>query len=319
MRVFLNKELPEIGMKLLIENKIDFFLPQQSELSHKEWLAHCQQAEIILNVGKNNFDASFFDTCPNVKAISLFSVGYNHVDINEASKLNVAVGNTPDVLSKATSDTAFLLMLATSRRASSNFESVKSGKWSSSLDPTANLGQELYGKTIGIYGLGRIGYEMARKCKYAYDMNIIYHNRSRNDVVEKELNAQYVDFWKLIAKSDVLSIHANYTDGHQNMFNSSVFEKMKPTSILINTARGGFVSETDLYQAIVTNKIWGAGLDVTNPEPMAVSSPLLDLSTVCILPHIGSATIEARNGMAKLAVENVIAFVQGKKMPNGVN
>ena len=319
MKVFLNKQLPDIGMKLLIENKIDFILPEKHELSYEEWLIYCQRADAILNVGKNNFDVSFFEFCPNVKAISLFSAGYNHVDIEEATKRKIAVGNTPDVLSKATSDTSFLLMQSVARRAAFNFERVKTGKWSAMTEPSENLGQELYGKTLGIYGLGRIGYEMAKKCRSAFDMRIIYHNRSRNKNVESELNADYVSFDELIKRADVVSVHANYTNDQTELFNASVFQKMKSTAILINTARGGFINEIDLYNAIKAKHIWGAGLDVTNPEPMKSTSPLLTLPTVCVLPHIGSATIDARNGMARLAAENIIAFVQGKKMPYIVN
>lgn len=319
MKVFLNRQLPDVGMKLLIENKINFILPEERELNYEEWLRYCQQADAILNVGKNNFDLSFFESCPNVKAIALFSVGYNHVDIGEATKRKIAVGNTPDVLSKATSDTAFLLMQSVARRAAFNFERVKTGNWHEMIDPTENLGQELYGKTLGIYGLGRIGYEMAKKCQSAFDMQIIYHNRCRNNVAESKLNADYVSFEELAERSDVLSVHANYTNDQKELFNASVFQKMKPTSILINTARGGFINEIDLYDAIKFNRIWGAGLDVTNPEPLLSTSPLLTLQTVCILPHIGSATVDARNGMARLAAENIIAFVKGKKMPSIVN
>lgn len=182
-----------------------------------------------------------------------------------------------------------------------------------------DLGQELYGKTLGIFGLGRIGYEMAKKCHYAFDMNIIYHNRSRNEHVEKNLNARYVSFETLISNADVLSIHANYTDQQKGRFDINIFRRMKPNAIFINTARGGFQNETDLYQAISTGKIWGAGLDVTHPEPMQPDSPLLRLPTVCVLPHIGSATIEARNGMARIAAENIVAFAKGEHMPQIVN
>lgn len=318
MKVFLNIRIPEVGMQLLKQSDIELIFPKEETLTHEKWLSYCQQCDIILNVGHNAFDKTFFEACPNVKAISLFSVGFDHVDVISANQHGVKVGNTPDVLSRATSDTAFLLMQSVARRAMFNFETVKNGSWGS-FNPINNLGQELYGKTLGIFGLGRIGYEMAKKCRYAFDMNIIYHNRKGNPIAEKELGAQYVSFEELIEMSDVLSVHANYTSDQQNMFNKEVFERMKPNAIFINTARGGFQDETDLYEAITKGKIWGAGLDVTNPEPMKKSSPLLNLPTVCVLPHIGSATIDARNGMAKRAVENVLAFVKGLEMPYPIN
>jgi len=320
MKLFLNKEIPEAGMTLLkSSNKIELLQPTSEDLSHEEWLQYCKKAEVIANVGHNAFDKDFFQKCPNVKAIALFSVGYDHVDIEEATKRNISVSNTPDVLSKATSDVAFLLMQSVARKASYNFNKVKSGKWNTNLKPTEDLGQELYGKTIGIYGLGRIGYEMAKKCKYAFDMKIIYHNRNANPKIEEELGAKYVSFDELIKYSDVLSIHANYTQEQENLFNRNVFEHMKKNSILINTARGGFINETDLYNALTDHKIWGAGLDVTNPEPMDSTSKLLALSNVCVLPHIGSATIEARNGMARLMAENILTFAENKQMPTIVN
>lgn len=319
MKVFLNKQLPEIGMRLLADSHIQLITPDKLELSKEEWLHYCKQADAVLNVGKNNFDADFFESCPNVKAIALFSVGYDHVAITEATKRKIPVGNTPDVLSKATSDTAFLLMQSVARRASFNFRRIPDGGWNTAFDPTAHLGQELYGKTLGIYGLGRIGLQLAQTSKNAFGMEIIYHNRSRNEAAEKALNARYVSFEELIAQSDVVSVHANYTENQSELFNATVFSQMKPTAIFINTARGGFHNEEDLYAAITGGQIWGAGLDVTNPEPMDPSSPLLELPTVCIFPHIGSATKEARDGMARIATENIIAFAQGKKMPFVVN
>ncbi|MBK1897117.1 2-hydroxyacid dehydrogenase [Chryseobacterium paridis] len=318
MKVFINKRIPDIGMKILENSGIEVSIPNNEDLSHEEWVSYCKKADVILNVGNVSFDKTFFEECPNVKAIALYSVGFDHVDIKEATHRNVVVGNTPDVLSKATSDVAFLLMQSVARRASYNYQKVKEGNWGG-FDPLHALGQELYGKTLGVFGLGRIGFEMAKKSLQAFDMDIIYHNRSRNEEAERILNAKYVSFDELIEQSDVLSIHANFIPEHKNLFNFSVFEKMKPNSIFINTARGGFHNQTDLYEALIGKKIWGAGLDVTNPEPILKDDPILGLSNVCIFPHIGSATIEARNGMAKLAAENIIAFSKGEKMPHCVN
>lgn len=311
--------IPEIGIKMLEEEGIQIIFSENENLSYEEWLKYCQNADAILNVGGDfKYDKTFFKTCPNVKAIALYSVGFDHVNIKEASQRNIPIGNTPDVLSRATSDVAFLLMQSVARRASYNFQKIKDGNWNT-FDPLHALGQELYGKTLGIFGLGRIGFEMAEKARKAFDMKIIYHNRSHNEQAERELEATYVSFEELIQNSDVLSIHANFTPEQANLFNHSVFEKMKPNSIFINTARGGFHHQRDLYNALVEGEIWGAGLDVTNPEPMSADDPILELSSVCILPHIGSATIEARNGMARLAAGNLIAFSKGDKMPHCAN
>ncbi len=318
MKVLITKRIPQTGIDILKENNLEIIIPDQDNPSKEEWLENCKKADIILNVGKNRYDQSFFDHCPNVKAISLFSVGFDQVDINEATKRKIPVGNTPDVLSRATSDVAFLLMQMVSRKVNYNIEKVKSGNWKD-FDALEELGQELYGKTLGILGLGRIGFEMTEKCKAAFGMNIIYHNRNKNETAEQELGARYVSFEDLVLESDVISIHANYTPEQANIFNKETFAKMKSNLIFINTARGGFHNEADLYEALQSGRIWGAGLDVTNPEPMNESNPLLHLPNVCILPHIGSATLEARNGMAKIAAENVVAFSKGIPMPHCAN
>lgn len=319
MKVFINKRIPETGIKMLKEAGLEMIVPEKENLSYEEWLRYCKNTDTILSIGAEfKYDRNFFEACPNVKAIALYSVGFDHVDIKEATKRRIPVGNTPDVLSKATSDVAFLLMQSVARRASYNFRKVKEGSWGA-FDPLHALGQELYGKTLGIFGLGRIGYEMAEKSKKAFGMNIIYHNRRQNEEAERGLGATYVSFEELIRNSDVLSVHANFTPEHQELFNYALFEQMKPDAIFINTARGGFHNQKDLYRALVEQKIWGAGLDVTNPEPMSADDPILELSTVCILPHIGSATVEARNGMARLAAGNIIAFSKGKKMPYCAN
>ncbi|WP_160137596.1 2-hydroxyacid dehydrogenase [Chryseobacterium sp. c4a] len=319
MKVFINKRIPEIGIKMLEEAGLEVTLPESENLIYEEWLKYCKNTDTILSIGGDfKYDKAFFDACPNIQAIALYSVGFDHVDIKEANRRNIPIGNTPDVLSRATSDVAFLLMQSVARRASYNFQKVKDGNWGD-FDPLHALGQELYGKTLGVFGLGRIGFQMAEKCRKAFDMEIIYHNRHRHEDAERELGATYVSFDELVRNSDVLSVHANFTPEHKDLFNKSVFEKMSPNAIFINTARGGFHQEQDLYHALAEEKIWGAGLDVTNPEPMSAENPLLELSNVCVLPHIGSATIEARNGMARLAAENIIAFSNGEMMPNCAN
>lgn len=318
MKVFISKRIPESGMEILRNADLEILLPESQTESSEQWLANCKKADVLLNVGKGKLDENFFKNCPNIKAIALFSVGFDNVDVKAANAAGVPVGNTPDVLSRATSDTAFLLMQMVARKVNYNINKLKSGNWKD-FDALEELGQELYGKTLGIYGLGRIGFEMAEKCKNAFDMKIIYHNRSHNEEAENKLDAKLVSFDDLIQNSDVLSIHANYTAEQSEKFDRSVFEKMKDNSIFINTARGGFQNESDLLSALKKKQIWGAGLDVTNPEPMDKNNELLDLPNVCVLPHIGSATVEARNGMARLAAENIVAFSKGEKMPTCIN
>ncbi|MFD1604212.1 2-hydroxyacid dehydrogenase [Flavobacterium artemisiae] len=319
MKVFINKNIPEAGIKLLQDKGINFTInPTENVLSREEFIKICQEHDALLNVGTNKLDEDFFEQCPNLKGIALFSVGFDSVNIPSANSRKIPVGNTPDVLSRATSDVAFLLMQSVARKSFFNHKRILNDDWGS-FDPLANLGQELYGKTLGIFGLGRIGFEMAKKCKASFGMNIIYHNRSHNQEAEKELDAKYVDFETLLSQSDVLSVHSNYSEENNEIFNKNTFAQMKPNAIFINTARGKFQNENDLFDALTNNIIWGAGLDVTNPEPMKFDNPLLSLPNCCVLPHIGSATYEARNGMAVCAAQNIIALVEGKKMPFCVN
>lgn len=319
MKVLITRVIPDKGLQLLKDAGCTVTQhAEKRDLTQQELIEACKKNDALLSVGNNKIDEHFLTDCNNLKAISLLSVGYDNVDIEAANKLKIAIGNTPGVLSGATADTAFLLMLAVSRKAFYLNNTIKKGGWKF-YEPTANLGMELNNKTLGIFGLGRIGTELAKKCIGAYNMKIIYHNRNRNGDAEKELNATYVSFNEVLLQSDVLSVHANLSADTKGLFNKNAFEKMKSTSIFINTARGGIHNENDLIEALQNQIIWGAGLDVTNPEPMKEDNPLLNMPSVCILPHIGSATVETRNAMAEMAAKNIIAGLKGERMPFPIN
>ena len=319
MKVFITRMIPEAGLELLKDAGLIITMnSERRNLFKEELISISKQNDIVLNGGFDKMDAAYFDQCQHLKTVSLMTVGYDNLDVAAATKYKIPVSNTPGVLSNATSDIAFLLMLAVSRNAFYMNRRILENKWNY-YDPTANLGTELYNKTLGIYGLGKIGVEMAKKAKAAFGMNIIYHNRNRNEEAEKLLDAKYVSFDELLAQSDVLSVHANLSEQTRGIFDKKAFDKMKPTSIFINTARGGLHNETALITALQNNVIWGAGLDVTNPEPMAKDNPLLTIPNACVLPHIGSATKQARDAMATLAAQNVIAGAKGEPLPNVVN
>jgi glyoxylate reductase len=319
MKVFITRLIPEAGLQKLREAGIEIEQwNEKRELPQEELIEHCKRCDGLLAAGYNKMDAHFLNECKNLKVIALHSVGYDNVDIAEADKLKIPVGNTPGILSGPTADVAFLLMLAVSRKAFYLHDKIVKGDWKF-FEPTANLGVELCGKTLGIFGLGNIGYEMAKRCVGAYHMKVIYHNRHKNIVAEKEFNAQLVSFEALLKNSDVLSVHSNLSSSTRGKFDRLSFEKMKPTSIFINTARGAMHNEEDLMEALKNGTIWGAGLDVTNPEPMKKDNPLLTMPNVAVLPHIGSATIETRNAMATIAAENIIAGLNGNRLPFPVN
>lgn len=287
-------------------------------ISQDQLIKMCEGHVGLLSVGPNKIDERFLSACSQLKGIALMSVGYDKVDLEAAKKHGIPISNTPDVLSEATADTAFLLMLSVARNAFYMHKSIERGEWNF-FDPMQNLGQELYGKTLGVLGLGRIGLEMAKKAKAAYGMDIIYHNRNHNEHAEKQLDATYLSFEELLQQSDVLSVHVNLTEETKGLFDKDAFSKMKSNAIFINTARGAIHKEEDLLTALQNRTIWGAGLDVTNPEPMDKNNPLLHMENVCVLPHVGSATQETREKMAMMAAENIVAALKGEQMPQVIN
>jgi len=315
MKVFISGNIASVGIKELEENNISITQWKENrQITSEELIEACQGQDGLISVGPNKFNAEFLKACSHLKVIALHSVGYDQVDVAAAKKLNIPIGNTPGVLSGATADTAFLLMLAVSRKAFFSHKKIIKGEWKN-YEPSPELGIEVNGKTLGVFGLGKIGLEMAKKCKAAYQMEVIYHNRSRNEEAEKEIGAKYVSFEELLAQSDVLSIHTALTSETKGKFTLDVFNQMKPNSIFINTARGAIHNEKDLIRALEEKIIWGAGLDVTNPEPMDKDNPLLSMESVAVLPHIGSATEETRAAMAQIIVKNVLAGLKGENLP----
>ncbi len=318
-RVLISRIFPEIGAELL--RSAGFTVTAWNEdrpMTQNELIEHAKQHDALFCTLSDKIDKQFLAQCSNLDIISQFAVGYDNIDIPEATRLGIPVGFTPDAMSAATADVAFGLMIATSRKMFFMHKQIINGSWTS-FKPNANLGMELTVKTVGIYGLGRIGMEMAKRCKGAYNMKVIYHNRTRNQAAEKQLDATYVNFTELLAQSDVISVHCALTADTREIFNKVAFAQMKPTSIFINTSRGMVHNEPDLIEALNSGSIWGAGLDVTNPEPMQPNNPLLQMENVTVLPHIGSATMEARGKMAQMAAENIIEFYRNKHVPHIVN
>ena len=319
IKVFVSSVIPSIGIDMLRKENFNVITwNNDNPIPQDVLIKNAKQCNALLCTLTAKIDATFLNECRHLEIISQFGVGYDNINIAEATKLGIPVGNTPGVLTDATADIAFGLMIAASRKMFFMHKKIEKDEWKH-FTPTSNLGIELRGKTLGIFGLGRIGTEMAKRCKGAYEMNVIYYNRTQNTKAEKLLNAKYVNFDELLAQSDVLSVHSVLSEETKGIFNKSAFDKMKSSSIFINTSRGAVHNEEDLIAALNEGKIWGAGLDVTNPEPMQPGNPLLNMPSVAVLPHIGSATVEARNGMSRLAAENIIEFYKNNRIPNFVN
>ena len=319
MKVFITRIISQAGIQLMKKNGIEFTQwKEKRDLTQEELIATCQNYDALISVGQDKIDKHFLNSCKHLKTVAQMAVGFDNIDIAEATKLKIPIGNTPGVLSAATADTAFLLMLAVSRKAIFQHKRILRGEWGF-YEPTANLGIELYGKTLGIYGLGKIGFELAVRCRNAYNMKVVYCNRNPNPLADQELEATKLSFDELLAQSDVLSVNTALTPETKGIFNWNAFSKMKKNAIFINTARGGIHNEPDLIKALEAGMIWGAGLDVTNPEPMLPDNPLLEMPNVAVLPHIGSATEETRNAMSRLAAENIVAASKGERLIHLVN
>ncbi|MEO6329471.1 MAG: D-glycerate dehydrogenase [Ginsengibacter sp.] len=319
IKVFLTRNIPATGIELLTQEGFDVSVwPHDRPMSPEELLKEGKKANALLTLGTDSIDTNFLKACSHLDIVSQFAAGYDNIDIAEAAKLGIPIGYAPGAMSNATADIAFGLMIAVSRNFFYMHKKIAKGEWNF-FRPKANLGIELKNKTLGIFGLGRIGMEMAIRCRGAYNMKIIYCNRKPNAEAEKLLQATSVSFEELLQQSDVLSLHCALTNETRGVFDKNAFAKMKPNSIFINTARGGVHNEQDLSEALNAGTIWGAGLDVTNPEPMNADNPLLDMPNVAILPHIGSATVEARNEMSRLAAVNIVEFYKNNNVPNIVN
>ncbi len=318
-KILLARILPDIGAELLKKAGFSVTLWNQDRpMTQEELIENTKKHNALLCTITEKLDKTFFHECSHLEIISQLAVGYDNIDVTEATRLGIPIGYTPDVLSEATADIAFGLMIATSRKFIHMHKKILKGQWNY-FRPTADLGIEIKNKTLGIYGLGRIGSEMAKRCIGAYNMKVIYHNRKPNPKAEQELHAEYVDFPTLLAKSDVISVHCALNSESQGIFNKGAFKQMKPTSIFINTSRGSVHNEDDLIEALKSGTIWGAGLDVTNPEPMRPGNPLLEMDNVTVLPHIGSANKETRDKMAVLAAENIIEYYKNKRVPHIIN
>jgi glyoxylate reductase len=319
IKVLVTRNIPVLGIDMLRKKGFSVTAwPHERPMTDEELVTEARKHNVILCVSADNIGTDFINTCSHLQMISQFAVGYDNIDVPLATKLGIPIGYAPGAMNEATADIAFGLMIAVARKFFYMHKGILRGEWTY-FKPNAYLGIELNNKTLGIFGLGRIGMAMARRCKGAYNMNIIYCNRNVNSEAEKLYGAIRVNFDELLQQSDVISVHSVMSKETKEIFNKDAFSKMKPSSIFINTARGGIHNEKDLNDALNKGTILGAGLDVTNPEPMQINSPLLEMENVCVLPHIGSATVEARNEMSRMAAENIIQFFKNGTVPNIVN
>ena len=284
--------------------------PDPRGKDHAAFLAALGQADGLISSSSITVDETLLNQAPRLKVISQPSVGVDNIDLDACTKHQIPVGHTPGVLVEATADIAFGLLLNAARRIPEGWNFVRSGSWGKKK--SLPLGVDLYGKTLGIVGMGRIGAAVARRAQ-ASGLSVIYHNRHpRAD--EAALQARYVSFDELVEASDFIVLLLPLTKESAGLFNATVFAKMKPTAYLINAARGKIVDSAALYQALKSGQIAFAAMDVTDPEPLPVDHPLLTLPNILITPHIGSATTETRDAMARLAANNLLLGLRGNPL-----
>lgn len=267
----------------------------------------------------DRIDSVVMDELESLKVISNIAVGYDNIDIAAATQRGIMVTNTPGVLTETTADLAFALLLSAARRIPEADQFIRAGKFKNWQLMQPQMGVDIYEKTLGIVGMGAIGQAVAKRARKGFDMRVIYRSLSRKETAEKEYEAEFVEFDELLAMSDFISIHVPLTEKTKHMFTTQEFKKMKNTAILINTARGPVVDEAALVEAIKDGQIRGAALDVFEEEPSVHPELIKMEENVVLAPHIGSASIETRLRMAKMAARNMAEGLKGTRPPNLVN
>lgn len=285
--------------------------------SDQAFLAFLQQADGIIGLDLK-IDRQLLDRAPNLKIVSNVSVGYNNLDLEALTNRKIMATNTPGILTDTVADMVFGLILSTARRLPELNQLVKSGNWVESLD-SRHYGTDVHHKTVGIIGMGRIGFAIAQRAHHGFDMNILYHSRTRKPKAEEKFQATYASLDQLLQRSDFVCLITPLTKETKHLIGQREFNLMKKTAIFINGSRGKTIVEQDLIQALKNGNIAGAGLDVFEQEPVDPKNDLLKMDNVVTLPHIGSSTHETELKMSALAAENLLAGLRGQKPPNLIN
>jgi len=316
-RVYVTRLIPDEGLQAILAacdaEVWEGELPPPREML----LEKIKGKEGLLSLLTDKVDAELMDAAGGLRVISNYAVGFDNIDVKAATARGIPVGNTPGVLTETTADLAFALLMAVARRVVEGVDYVRAGRWKT-WGPRLLLGQDVHGATLGLIGFGRIGQAMARRAR-GFNMRILYHDRAPMPDAEAALGATFVDLDTLLRESDFVSLHTDLNPTTHHMIDAAALAKMKPTAILINSARGPIVDPVALADALRRGVIAGAGLDVTEPEPIPLDDPLLQLPNCVIVPHIASASVATRGLMARMAAANLLAGLRGERLPNCVN
>lgn len=310
MKILITRKLPEKFINQLSDYEVDMYDSTLEAMPNDLLNEKAKHSDIIITMLSDQIDETFLKANRHLKAVINLAVGYDNIDIECAHELDIIVCNTPDVLTETTAELAFTLMLTSARRVVEASQMLHEGKWVG-WSPYLLAGSDVHHKTVGIFGMGKIGLAFARRCK-GFDMNVLYHNRSKSNEAAS-VNANYVSFEALLQNSDYIICCAPLTEATKGIFNQSAFKKMKKTAYFINIGRGGHVVEHDLLHAIQDGDILGAGLDVYQTEPIDMNHPFLNEPNITMLPHIGSSTTETRDAMIQLCIDNALCIANGKQ------
>jgi glyoxylate reductase len=318
-KIYVTRELPEEAMQML-KPKFEVEVWQGEMPPPKSLLVEkLKEVDGIICLLTEKIDEDIVNAAGSqLRGICQIAVGFDNINVKAATIKGICVTNTPGVLTETTADYAFTLLVATARRIAEADKYVKSGQWKVPWGLMMLLGQDIYRKTLGIVGIGRIGSAVARRAK-GFNMKILYYDVYRNVQIEKELGVEYVPLEKLLKESDFVTVHVPLTPETHHLINEDRFRMMKKTACLVNTSRGPVVDEKALYKALKEGWIWAAGLDVWEKEPVDPNNPLLKLKNVTAAPHIASGSIATRTRMAVMAAENMVAILEGRVPPNLVN
>lgn len=310
--VYITRKIPEPGPSILKKYFQVNMNPEVSVLDREVLIKNVKNVDALLCMLGDKIDSDVMDSAgSNLRIISCYSVGYDHVDIKEADKRNIIVTNTPNVLANTTADLTFSLILSAARNIVNGDNHVRNGSWKFGWTPDLFLGYDVYGSTLGIIGLGEIGTLVAKRAK-GFGMKVLYHSNNRNRKIESELSISYVPLEELLQQSDFVSLHVSLNKSSFHMIDESKIKLMKKTAFIINTSRGKVINEQHLIKAIKNKQIAGAGLDVYEDEPISASNPLVNLTQTVLLPHIGSATFRTRSKMAEVSANNIVNSLLGK-------
>ncbi len=317
-KVFVTRRIPQKGLEL-IQEAVDLEIwPGELPPSRDELLTSIREVEGLLCLLTDSVDADVIDAAENLRVISNYAVGFDNIDIEAATQRGIPVGNTPGVLTETTADFAFVLLCTAARRVVEADRYVREGRWRT-WGPRLLLGVDLWGATLGIVGYGRIGQALAKRAR-AFQMKILFTDSDKHEIPDNEAGMlQQVDLETLLREADFVSLHTPLTEETTHLMNRDRFALMKPAAVLVNTARGAVVEPHALYHALLDGVIAAAALDVTDPEPLPGDHPLLQLDNLIVTPHIASASVAARDRMAVMAANNLLAGLRGERMPDCVN